>query len=488
MEPVIFDLFAQQCARAPEAVAVFDERRTLSRQALYELSGTVAAMLPADAKRVGIVMDHGVEMIAAIFGVLQAGAAYVPVEPFFPAERIRFMMRDAEVDCILTQRAYREKLSDFPLILLEPGLAPAPERVEGRSAADARDLAYILYTSGSTGTPKGVAVEQRNVCHYVRAFQTEFHPDDRDIMLQYSVCSFDIFVEEVFSSLLSGAALAIPSAETKASMERLMAFVEARGVTIISGFPYLLEEMNALPNIPDSLRLLISGGDVLRASYISNLVDKVPIYNTYGPSETTVCASYFRCTADNALLDGTFPVGTPVRGAQIQILDDAMRPVRPGEVGELCISGGGVSRGYIGDRALENRAFVTMPDGTRVYRSGDMGYALPDGSIAFLYRKDSQIMIYGKRVEPDEVENVLLRSEDVARGAVGVQTDAAGLAYMTAYVVPASPDVPLSTLRAHMEAYLPAYMVPEFFVRLDAIPLTPNGKIDRQALPVVMKG
>ncbi len=218
-------------------------------------------------------------------------------------------------------------------------------------------------------------------------------------MLQYSVCSFDIFVEEVFASLLNGIAIAIPSEEDKADIQSLMKFIEKHRVTIISGFPYLLAEMNHLSEIPSSLRLLISGGDVLRGVYVDHLLKKAEVYNTYGPSETTVCASYYRCNGGTVLEDGTYPIGLPVKGSNIRIMDTDGKELPPGETGEICIYGDGISLGYIGNYDEENKAFETQPHGSIMYRSGDLGYILPDGNIAFLHRKDTQIMIYGKRVE-----------------------------------------------------------------------------------------
>ena len=318
-------------------------------------------------------------------------------------------------------------------------------------------------------------------------FQNEFHPDESDIMLQYSACSFDIFTEEVFATLLSGAVLAIPSAETKKDIRTLMQFVENNGVTEISGFPYLLLEMNSLPRIPKSLRLLISGGDVIRASYITNLTKQIKIYNTYGPSETTVCVSYYRCDNVEPLADGTYPVGKPILGTQIEILDENMLPVQAGEMGEICIMGGGVSAGYIGERKKENEAFVTRHDGTVVYRSGDLGYFLPDGNIAFLHRMDSQVMIRGKRVEPIEVESVLCKCPEIEKAVVKPYIDEHNLSYMAAYIVLKQPDASLSTLKKEMARFLPNYMIPEFFVRMADLPLNANGKVDAKALPVIMK-
>ena len=482
---VIYELFTEKVEAQPDALAVFDERRRLTRSELNMLADTIAAKIPESAHRVGIIMDHSVEMIAAIFAVLKMGNAYVPVEPFFPQERIGFMMKDAGVDVIIVNSAYSDKADGYPTILVDLGMEV--EDVSVNSLGQPDDLAYILYTSGSTGKPKGVAVRNRNVCHYVRAFQNEFHPDETDTMLQYSVCSFDIFVEEVFTALLSGAALAIPLAETKKDIHTLMKFVVENNVTEISGFPYLLLEMNHLPQIPKSLRLLISGGDVLRAGYITNLTDKVEVYNTYGPSETTVCASYYRCNDTEPLSDGTYPVGKPVSGAKIEILDEHMQPVKQGEVGEICILGGGVSAGYVGRRKKENEAFVIRHDGSVLYRSGDLGYFLPDGNIAFLHRMDSQIMILGKRVEMGEVENVLCKCSEIEKAAVRSYIDEQNLYYMVAYIVLKQPKAHLSTLKKEMARFLPNYMIPEFFVRMDDLPLNANGKIDAKALPVIMK-
>lgn len=306
-------------------------------------------------------------------------------------------------------------------------------------------------------------------------------------MLQYSVCSFDIFVEEVFASLLNGAAIAIPSADDKADIHSLMAFAERHGVTMVSGFPYLLAEMNHLDSIPASLRLLISGGDVLRGHRVDHLLDRAVVYNTYGPSETKVCASYYRCNGGVVLNDGTYPIGRPVKDVNIRVLDASGNEVPRGEAGELCISGNGVSRGYIGEHREENRAFTTQADGTRVYHSGDLGYVLPDGNLAFLHCNDTQIMIYGKRVEVMEVESRLYQCEGVKQAVVRAFTDEGGLSYMTAYVVPADPDLKVSEVKKELARNLVDFMIPEFFIKMPEIPLNVNGKPDMSRLPVVMK-
>lgn len=481
----IIEKFMAQVNENKDALAVFDNERNLSRKELLLLADTIAARLPKGCKRVGIMMNHSVEMIASIFAALRAGAAYIPVEPFFPKERIRYMMEEAEVSVLITNREYADRFPELTNIIVDKGFA-IEETAVGDAEYNERDLAYILYTSGTTGKPKGVSVTNANVCHYVRAFCNEFHPACGDIMLQHSVCSFDIFVEEVFTTLLSGAALAIPSDEERADVKKLIGFIKRNNVTMLSGFPYLLQEINDLPEIPKSLRLLISGGDVIRASYVTNLLGKVEIYNTYGPSETTVCASYCRCTKDNVLEDGTFPVGKSVLGTEIKVMDEEGKELPDGEVGELCIFGGGVSNGYIGNRAQENKAFVNTANG-RMYKSGDLGYYLPDGNIAFLHRKDTQIMIKGKRVEVSEVENILTKSELIKQAYVAPKVDDNNLSYMVAYVVPEKENVKLADITDYMKDYLTDFMIPEYFVELKCLPLNANGKVDKTALPNVLR-
>lgn len=481
---IIYEQFEEIVKQSPAWTAIVEKEQSWTYEQLDRRICTIAGNFPSKADFIGIVTDHGADQIASIFAVLKTGAAYVPAEPDFPEERIRFMMKESGVGFIITQRKYQEKLEGFPLLFLEE--LKEKESVPTESCvARPESLAYVLYTSGFTGVPKGVCVTNANVCHYVRAFQQEFHPAAGDIMLQYSVCSFDIFVEEVFITLLSGAALAIPDGRARADIVSMMEFVREKRVTIISGFPYLLMEMNKLEKIPDSLQLLISGGDILRESYVNNLLPQVTVYNTYGPSETTVCCSYFCCNGQKALDDGTYPVGKAVSGTRLELLDDKLNPVPAGTVGEICIAGDGVSGGYL-DKS-KNEMFVTGADRRPLYRSGDLGRLLPDGNLAFLHRRDSQVMILGKRVEPEEVENVLCDCEEVQTAVICPCTDEQGLPYLTAYVVPGEKEFVLSEVKKKLLRYLTSFMIPEFFVLVDHIPLTPNGKPDLKSLPLVLK-
>ena len=488
MTNTIYGFFEEIVKKQPEATAIIENKRTMTFRELSDMVDMIADSFPDDTKAVGIVMRHRAEMIASILAVLKSGAMYIPAEPAFPTGRISYMMDEAKADFVITEMQFASKLEDYEQIYSDCSIcmaAPDSEKRLYRQSPD--DLAYILYTSGTTGRPKGVSVTNKNVCHYVRAFENEFHPKKGDIMLQYSVCSFDIFVEEVFTSLLNGAALAIPSDDDKKDIKSLMAFVERHNVTMLSGFPYLLAEMNHLNSIPNSLRLLISGGDVLRGHHVNKLLEKAEVYNTYGPSETTVCASYYRCRDGQGLEDGTYPIGHPVLGTTIKILDADGKEVPKGETGEICIYGGGVSNGYIGDHDEENKAFVKLADGSRMYRSGDLGYILPDGNIAFLHRKDTQIMIYGKRVEVMEVESRLYQCSGVEQAIVRSFTDEEGLSYMVAYIVPRENGLKVSQVRRELAENLAPFMIPEFIVKRPQIPLNSNGKPDMDRMPVVMK-
>lgn len=469
----IYSRFAQCVKQSPDAKAIIEEERSVTYKELDCIADRILARF-ADSRYpcVGIVMSHGIEMIAAMLAVLKSGAAYVPAEPALPKDRIDYMMKSAGVTLVITDEYCRN--------------LPPASHTPDRSTPDG--IAYILYTSGTTGKPKGVMVENRSVVNYAEAFEAEFYVGPGDVMLQYSVCAFDIFVEEVFTTLLNGATLAVPPQSVHhGKVDRLIDFCERHGVTEISGFPYLLADMNRRMSYPSKLRLLISGGDVVRASYISWLKNQgFMIYNTYGPSETTVCATYYRIDDTPALDDGTYPVGNAIKGVGVRILDSHGNEVPPGETGEICIFGTGVARGYSGNPP-EQSNFTTWHDGSRMYRSGDLGYLLPDGNIAFLHRRDKQVMILGRRVEPDEVENVLNESPCVERGIVRAFTDEQGLAYLTAYIVLSHKYCKVGDIREFLASKLADYMIPEFFVRMEELPLTPRGKIDNHALPVVMK-
>lgn len=470
----IYGKFKEVVLSQPDAPAIFEDGKTVTFLELDKLVDGILAKFPEDAGEfIGIVMHHGIMQIAAMLAVLKSGAAYVPAEPFLPKDRIRYMMNNAGVKFVIDD--------EFCI-----DIKPCEKDFSDKSKP--RGIAYILYTSGTTGKPKGVIVENHSVVNYAKAFEKEMKIGRGDIMLQYSICSFDIFVEEVFATLLNGGALAIPSDKVhNGPLKGLMDFCVRHNVTILDGFPYLIADINHQPELlPPSVNLIISGGDVVRENYITNLRNKgVRIYNTYGPSETCVCSNYYRIDDARALEDGTYPIGKPISGVDVKILNEDFEEVADGELGEICIFGEGVGKGYLGNPP-EQANYVTLKDGTRFYRSGDMGYRLPDGNMIFLHRRDDQVMILGRRVEPEEVENVLNEYHDIDRGIVRAFLDEAGLHYLVAYVVP-NVGFTLSGLKEWLKSKLSDFMIPEFFVALHKIPLTDRGKVDMEQLPVVLK-
>lgn len=487
MQNIVYKLFLEIVNEHKDQIAVKERGREITFQDLSFMVDMIANSFPNKTKAVGIVMTHRIEMIASMLAVLKMGAYYVPAEPTFPTERIRYMMKESEVDFVITEKIYSFKLEGFKLLYSDCSMCEIhPDSKNRKYEQKEDDIAYVLYTSGTTGNPKGVQVTNKNICHYIRAFENEFHINKKDIMLQYSVCSFDIFTEEVFASLLNGATLAIPSEDDKNDINSLMKFVKEYDVSIISGFPYLIAEMNHLKELPNSLRLLISGGDILRGHYVNNLINKIAVYNTYGPSETTVCVSYYNCSKGYILDDGTYPIGLPIKGADIKVVDEFGNELSRGQIGELWISGDGISNGYIGDRMEENKAFIEI-NGKKTYKSGDLGYVLPDGNIAFLHRKDTQIMIYGKRVEIMEVESKLYQCKGIDQAIVRTFIDEEGLNYMVAYIVSHDKNLKLSSLKEELSKSLTSFMIPEFIVKVNEIPLNANGKPDISRLPIVLK-
>lgn len=471
----------------PEAEALTDGKRSLTYRELDCLIDGVRRLMPTDRPgRVAVIMDHGIPQIATLLAVLKSGGTYVAAEPTFPPDRIHDIIDQANVDFIICSPSYAYRFPGRTTILVGDDVRPVqsptpPVEIPPETPA------YILFTSGTTGHPKGVVVSNANVVNYARAFGLEFLTDKEFRMLQHSVCTFDIFVEEVFGTLLNGRTLVICPETAKTDIKQLADFIDRNRVTAVSSFPYLMIEFNKLDRLPRSLSLLISGGDVLRASYVDKLLDKVTVYNTYGPSETTVCASYFHCNGAKPLPDGTYPIGRSVYGVDIKLFEPGtFEPVPDGQPGEICIYGNGVSEGYLKECPESKNFSVDPADGRRLYRSGDLGYRLSDGNLGFLRRIDRQIMIMGKRVECSEVENVLFQTGELESAVVRPLKATDGLAYLIAYIVPKSRErFSLKRLKEKIARRLTSFMIPSYFVALNKIPLTPNGKPDVSRLPVI---
>lgn len=489
MESTIYSRFKELVTAQPDHPAIIDERSCANYSGLDQMVDTLISRFPSFIPaRVGVVMDHSVEMIAAILAVIKAGAAIVPVEPDFPPERMTRFLTECGVDFIVTQEKYSAMLREFTLFIIgseinvDPALHPLPDRCRADRPA------YIIYSSSISGYPIGVMVGNRQVVDMARRFGDTFNITPDDVLLQYSACIVNIFIEEIFGTLLNGATLAIPSASTRNNPQALLKFADDQYVSIISGFPYLLQELNHFDSLPMTLRMLISGGDQLNPASINHLLEQITVYNTYGPAEGTALTTSYCCNNGYSLASGHYPIGKTLEGSEIMLLDNELRPVADGQEGEICIAGTGVADSFTGDHRAEQLAsLTTLSDGTRIARTGDVGVRLPDGNICFIRRKESEVNILGKRVVTGEVERALLATGEVSDCAVVHYQDEKGLAYLVGYVVPTTRSFSLSWVKNRLAQYLPAYMIPEFFVLLKQLPVTASGQVNTLALPVVLK-
>lgn len=489
MKPTIYSRFKELVTARPDHPAIIDERSCVTYAGLDRLVDTLISRFPSFIPaRVGLVMDHSVEQVAAMLAVNKAGAAFVPVEPDFPPERLERFLTENGVDFVITQEKYSHLVSGFTLMIINPdlyadaALHPLPDR----SRADRP--AYILYATSPAGYPVGIMTGNRQVTAMASRFGEAFRITPDDVVMQYSAVIVNLFVQEVFGTLLNGAVLAIPSSATRNDPKALMRFADEQYVSVISGFPYLLHELNSLTALPMTLRMVISGGGTLKPASVSHLVEQIPVYNTYSPREATVLSTVCCCNDTPALPSGRYPAGRPMEGVEVMILDADLRPVPAGQEGEICIAGDGVADSVTGDHRTDMlSSLVTLPDGTRIARTGDVGRLLPDGSLEWRRRCNTEVNILGKRVVTGEVERTLKATGEVANCAVVNYTDEKGCTYLVAYVVPSSKSFSLSWVKNRISQYLPAYMVPEFFVLLGALPVTATGEVNRQALPVVLR-
>jgi amino acid adenylation domain-containing protein len=471
VEATVVGSFMEQAGRTPGAVAVSCANRVLTYDELRRASGALAedllkkhALTAGD--RVGLMVERNERMIIALMGILRAGLTYVPIDPDLPAGRIRYMLNDS---------AARLVISD------QWGGYEFTETASSDFATDVRnsDTAYIMYTSGSTGKPKGVCVSHGALADYTRTFTRYFDISDKDTIVQQSSLSFDTAVEEIFPALCSGARIHILK-EGGRDIGGLLTAIRQQGITILSTTPLVISELNDLLEEPCDLRAIISGGDILRSAYVDRLLRFVPVYNTYGPTEATVCALFNRVeNPDQAEL-----LGKPIDNKKVYILDEGGLPVPVGLTGELCIAGVGLADGYLNNATETSRKFITNPFNAaeRLYRTGDLGRWLPNGLIGFAGRKDTQIKWRGYRIEPAEIEKALSTLEGIEEVVVGSR-ERNGENLLVAWYS-GSGEKGTEWLRKELAVLLPVYMIPSHFVKIGAFPLLYNGKIDRLGLAI----
>ncbi|HEX8363539.1 MAG TPA: amino acid adenylation domain-containing protein, partial [Longimicrobium sp.] len=480
------ELFEAHAERTPGATALVCGARELTYDELNARANRLAHHLRAlgvgPDSRVAICLDRGAEMVVALLATLKAGGAYVPLDPAYPADRLRYMLEDSRPRAVLTQAAHAALFVDVDAPVLDvraPIWDSCPETNPEREGLSPENLAYIIYTSGSTGLPKGVMLEHRGVVNLLCSMGETVGIAPADRVLALTTIAFDISVLEIFLPLVSGASVVMVDRATAADPDLLAAAVAAHAPTVMQATPAtwrMLLECGWRGN--PTIRAL-SGGEALPVGLARELVARVgSLWNVFGPTETTIWSSAQRVDAGTLHERATVPIGAPLWNTCIYVLDAAGEPVPAGVAGELFIGGDGVARGYLNRPELTAERFVADPfSGGRMYRTGDLGRWLPDGTIEYLGRNDFQVKIRGFRIELGEIESRIAGHPRVREAAVVASEER-----LVAYFV-ADGELGAGALRAHLAEGLPEYMVPSAFIRMDAFPLTLNGKLDRKALP-----
>ncbi|WP_047197779.1 non-ribosomal peptide synthase/polyketide synthase [Caldimonas brevitalea] len=487
----VHQLFEAQAQRTPDATAlVCGEQRysyaELNRRA-NQLAHHLRGLGAGPDGLVALAVERSPEMVVGVLGILKSGAAYVPLDPAYPADRLAYMVEDARPLCLLTQRSLQSLLpaGGVPQVLLDeqwPEIAAGATSNPAVSGLSPHHLAYVIYTSGSTGRPKGVMVEHGNVVNFLLSMSQAPGIRADDVLLAVTSLSFDIAGLELFLPLLCGARIVLATREDAADAERLRALMERWAVSIMQATPstWRLLMQQDWPVLPRPLKVLC-GGEALPVNLAEQLLERVPeVWNLYGPTETTIWSTLARLT------EAAPHIGRPIANTRVYVLDAAQQPVPVGVPGELYIGGVGVTRGYLGRPELTAERFVQDPfePGQRLYRTGDLARWQPDGTLAYLGRNDFQVKLRGFRIELGEIEASLTACEGVREAVVVARESGEGDPRLVAYLV-VSDAQPLdaAALRQQLARRLADYMVPSAFVTLDAFPLTPNGKIDRKALP-----
>ncbi len=495
-------LVARQAATTPQAIALLEPSGAITYGELQaRVNGIAHALRALDVgaeTRVALLADRSADAVLGVLGILAAGGAYVPLDPGSPDERLRFMLDDCGARAMLVPPALRERAErlrpNVPVLAID---AIAPSDAAPAPVAGDRHAAYVIYTSGSTGQPKGVVIEHRGAVNLTLGFMRR-HQFEGQRLLMIPPLIFDASVGDVFPALASGATLVLHPAPTELGPSELERYCRDQGVTAIDAPAPLWRRWSegwalhkrAEPLLPN-LRLMMIGGESVPMEQVRRFASvtggRVALCNHYGPTEASVCATMLATRDGAELATLELPIGRPLPGVRLYVVDEAMQLLPRGAVGELCIGGVGVARGYLGRDDLSAEKFLPDPfadhDDARLYRTGDLARWNADGTLQFLGRRDHQTKLRGFRIELGEIEAALAAHPDVRANVAIVREDRPGDRRLVAYVV-ADASLDVTRLRDHLASRLPEAMIPAAIVRLDALPLTHNGKVDRRALPV----
>lgn len=492
-EKTLVNLFTEQVDRTPENVAISFQGEELTYRELNARANQLANLLLVKGLKgnsiVGLLMDRSIETVIGMLGIIKAGGAYMPIDTDYPQQRIDYMIEDSGIDLLLTDKGQLNNLSkDLNIVFFEEA-STQPVYVRGGISTKPADLCYIIYTSGTTGQPKGVMVEHRNVVRLFRndGFRFEFGPADVWTMF-HSHC-FDFSVWEMYGALLFGARLVIIPKMMARDMSAYLRLLSTEKVTVLnqtpSAFYHLAHEAVKSQGAPLSLRYVIFGGEALSPAKLRPWYNKYPgvsLINMFGITETTVHVTYKEIGPEDIAKDIS-NIGKPIPTLTAYLLDEQLRLVPAGVVGELYVGGAGISRGYLGKEALTKERFIPNPfsKGTRLYKTGDHARLLASGDLEYRGRIDDQVQLRGFRVELGEIAYQLTNHSEVEEAVVLTRERGEDKALIAWYR--SAGELDSSELRTHLSTGLPDYMVPDFFIRVNTFPLTPNGKLDKKRLP-----
>ena len=484
-------LFEARAERAPERTAVRFNGAGLSYADLNARANQLADFLRAAGVGpdvlVAVSLERSIEMLVATLAVMKAGGAYVPLDPEYPLGRIAFMLEDSGAKILLTQESLLGRSpAHGKTICIDRDWAAIAERPSANPAHDVKpsDLAYVIYTSGSTGKPKGVMIPHSALANFLLSMREAPGITESDVLLAVTTLSFDIAGLELYLPLIAGAAVEIASRETAGDPIRLGELIVQGGATMMQATPATWRMLIESGWKGHAGLKALCGGEGFPRDLANHLLARCgSVWNMYGPTETTIWSSISKVEAGDAVV----PIGRPIANTQLYVLDERLQPVPPGLTGELYIGGAGLAVGYLNRPELTAERFVTDPfagSDARMYRTGDQARYRADGAVECLGRADSQVKVRGYRIELEEIENNLAEYPGVRQAVVAAREDGPGDKRLVAYVIPAQQPAPQAAeLRAHLGNRLPQYMVPSAFVVLEKFPLTPNGKVDRRALP-----